>query len=175
MNKLKEYNDRIEKLENERGRLLRDNEKLYYKIEDLKVKRDKVVCIGIPFSLLGMTLVTVLASVWNMGPNVIGTCATIGGLTVCGLGIDDLRLGLKIGKLSKNRDINEFYLEKNEHDIDHAYDLLESYEKLNSISNEDIITNKNNLVHNNSFVNNVVKSRNKIKSLAYKKVNNIRK
>ena len=175
MNKLKEYKDKINKLEKERVQIQKENDKIDIEIENLNTKRDKTVLVFIPASLVSM--VTLLLIVYNVthNPNVMGSLAAFTGCSVSGLGIESLRQGLKIGKLLNKKEDNELKLDKNEYDLEYAKQVLESYEKINSISNEDIMVNKDNLVHNNSFVNNIVKSRDKIRSLSYKKANNIRK
>ena len=175
INKRKEYIDKIDKLECERARMLNENTKLYYDIEDLNAKRDKNVLLGIPFTLVTTGLVTVLLYQITHNPNLVATLVTIGGCSACGLGVEEIRLGFKIGKLYKKKEDNEISLDRNERELAFANQLLQSYERLESVSNEGIIVNKNNLVNNNKFVNNVVNSRNKVRSLAYKKVNNIRK
>ncbi len=96
-------------------------------------------------------------------------------VSTCGFSIHDLMLKSKMKGLDTVVSINNNEISNIDDEIVKTKELLESYEKQNSLSNENIIENKNNLVHNNHLVNNVVNSRNKVKSLAYKKVNTIRK
>ena len=171
MNKIKEYKDKINKLESEKFRLQNENKDLYYEKEKLEKGIDIATIIVLP-CLLGLFSIAVGGtSLVNSYPTLIPTLSTIMGFSTIGLTCYTLGAGHRIKNIDKKTEKNLNDLEENESELEFTEQLLEKYDRYNCINNENTVENKDNLVLNNHIVNNVVNTRGKVRSLANKRVN----
>ena len=168
MNKNKEYNDKINKLESEKTKMINENVELVDQVDILSDKRQYTICLGVPFSMAICGLASI--GTYLLTKNTVGTSVFAGllGVSACALSAYDLILGLNVKKLNKKIN-NNIEIDKKEDELDYTKQLLDSYDKANSLNNEEIKENKTNFVHNNYFVNKKVDTKGKTRALVHRK------
>ena len=169
MNKNKEYNDKINKLESEKTKMINENVELVDQVDILSDKRQYTICLGVPFSMAICGLASI--GTYLLTKNTVGTSVFAGllGVSACALSAYDLILGLNVKKLNKKINNNDIEIDKKEDEIDYTKQLLDSYDKANSLNNEEKKENKTNFVHNNYFSNNKVDTKGKTRTLVHRK------
>ncbi len=174
MNKRDEYNKKINSLENIIVEKTNENIDIHEEIKNLSTRRDNTMLLGMPFGLTSSILIFCGVNSLTQNPILVASAAILVGVTLVGISVHDLKLGLKISKLNKKMLENGKILTKKEEEKKLALELLEEYEKNESLNNEMLKQNKSNFVNNNHIVNSVTNSRNKIRSLSLQRKNNIR-
>ena len=170
MKNLNELNEKYAKLEANADVYIKMNDELSEQIDNLEEKRDKNLIYGF-LTVCGMVVVLVSSQVIaGISDAVLGVAAGVLGTGFISITVNDLRIGLKISKLDKEKLSNCDIISAIQ---DEQYKVIlakEDFYKKQQANNK-INENKQNLINNNRFVKNVINSRNKVRSLELTKRN----